>query len=310
MTMGRRCAFFIILLAFAVQGAGSAAAADRIALLISSDDAPYKEAVAGFHESLARQAMQPTYQLYSLGGDPSRASGAIQNIKQSAPGLVLALGSLAADAVAREINDIPIVAGLVLRTDVLRKAPNITGVGLDLPEEVQLNWIRKLVPPARTIGVIYSAAENGRKIEAAARTAKTMGLALEAQAVSGPLEVPAALERLAKRANVLWGLVDTVAMSPQMAKPILVFSLQNSIPFVGPSAMWVKAGALGSQDFDYKDIGAQCGDIAVKVLKGAAPAAIPPEAPRRVTYSLNMNTARQLKLTLPEDVVRGARQTF
>jgi len=300
----------LILLALAGLYPGSAHAADRIALLISSDDAPYKEAVAGFNEYLNKQGMQPTYELINLAGDAAKAGAAIQKIRLGGFSLVFALGSLATDAVAREISDTPIVAGLVLRPESLRKSANLTGVSIEFPLELQFAWIQKMVPQAKTIGVVYSPEENGKKIEAAAKAAQKMGLKLETQEVRTPQEVPDVLDRLSKRAQVLWGLPDAVALSMQVAKPILLFSLQNSIPFAAPSSMWVKAGALYSLDCDYKDVGAQCGEMAVRVLRGASPGAIPPSSPRTVNYSLNMNTARQMKLSIPDDIVRGAKQTF
>ena len=208
-------------LALALLCAVPAAAAERIALLISADDAPYKEAVAGFHEYLSKQGFQPVYELFSLGGDPSRAAAAIQKIKQSGFNLILSLGSLATDAASREISDIPIVAGMVLRADALKKAPNLTGVGLDFPVDTQLAWVKKVIPQARTVGVVYNAEENRKKIEAASRAAQKLGLTLDAQEVRTAQDVPDALARLAKGSHVLWGLTDGVVMSTQMARPVL-----------------------------------------------------------------------------------------
>ena len=303
-------ALTLILLICAALCTGAVHAADRIALLISSDDAPYKEAVAGFNEYLNKQGMQPAYELINLGGDASKAGAAIQKIRLGGFNLIFALGSLATDAVTREITDTPIVAGLILRPESLKKGANVTGVTIEFPLDLQLAWIQKMVPQARTIGVVFSPDENRKKIEAAAKAAQKLGLKLEAQEVRTAQEVPDVLERLSKRAQVLWGVPDAVAMSMQAAKPVLLFSLQNSIPFAAPSSMWVKAGALYSLDCDYKDVGAQCGEMAMKVLKGALPGTIPPETPRIVSYSLNMNTARMMKLTILDDVVRGAKQTF
>ena len=308
--MRNAIALTLIMLALIALCSGLAHSAERIALLISSDDAPYKEAVAGFNEYLGKQGLQPSSELINLGGDTARASAAIQKIKLGGYSLVLALGSLATDTAAREIKDTPVVAGLVLRSDALKKGGNLTGVSIEFPLDLQFSWVQKLVPQARTIGVIYSSEENKKKIEAAAKAAQKMGLRLEAQEIRAAQEVPDALERLSKRAQLLWGLPDTVALSMQMAKPILLFSLQNSIPFAAPSSMWVKAGALYSLDCDYKDVGAQCGEMAVKVLKGASPGSLAPETPRTVTYSINMNTARMMKLAIPDDLVRGAKQTF
>ena len=308
--MRNAIALTLILLALVVPCSGQAQTAERIALLISSDDAPYKEAVAGFNEYLGRQGLQPSYELICLGGDAGKTGAAIQKIRSGGFSLIFTLGSLATDAAAREINDTPIVAGLVLRPESLKKGSNLSGVSVEFPLDLQFSWIQKMVPQARTIGILYSSEENKKRIEAAAKAAQKLGLKLETQEVRTAQEVPDALERLSKRAQVLWGVPDPVALSMQMAKPILLFSLQNSIPFAAPSSLWVKAGALYSLDCDYRAVGAQCGEMAVKVLKGASPASLPPETPRMITYSINMNTARMMKLAIPDDLVRGAKQTF
>ena len=137
-----------------------------------------------------------------------------------------------------------------------------------------------------------------------------MGLKLETQEVHTAQDVPAALERLAQKADVLWGAMDSMVMAPQQAKPVLLFSFRNSIPLMAPSLMWVKAGALFSLDCDYKDLGAQCGELAIKALQGAAPASLPRDVPRKVLYSLNLITAQQMKLIISDALIRGARQTY
>jgi putative tryptophan/tyrosine transport system substrate-binding protein len=298
-----------VCMALALPG-GSAAAAERIAVLMSMDEAPFLEAFAGFRDYLEKQGVQPGYEVFNLESSASKAGPAVRKIKAGGFTLIYTLGALAADAAVKDITDIPIVAGLVLRTDALKKAPNATGVGLEFPLETQFAWLHRILPEARTVGVIYSARENRKKVETAARIAQTLGLSLEQQEVSMPQDVPAALNRLSQKADVLWGVADTLVLSPQLAKPILLFSFRNSIPFVGPSATWVKAGALYSLDYDYREIGAQCAEIARQILQGVPPGEIPPQSPRSVKYSLNMNTARAMKITLSDEVLRGALHTY
>ena len=283
---------------------------ERIVLLVSSNEAPFQVAANGFREHLARQRVPAGYEVFSLDGDAAKAGPAIQKIKAGGARLVFTLGSMATDAALREIADIPIVACLVLRTDNLKKASNATGVGLEFPLETQFAWMRKMLPEVRSIGVLYNTNENQKRINAAAEIARKAGMRLEAHEVNEPQDIPAALDSLSRRAEVLWGLPDSLTLSPPVAKNILLFSFRNSIPFIGPSAAWVKAGALYSLDWDYADLGAQCAEMAQKVLAGAAPSSLPAATPRKVLYSLNLVTARQMKIDLPDQLVRGARQTY
>jgi putative ABC transport system substrate-binding protein len=231
-------------------------------------------------------------------------------VKKSGARLVLTLGTVATDAAVKEISDIPIIACMVLRTDGLKKSPNVTGVGLEFSLEVQTSWLQVLVPTAKNVGVIYRPDENKMRIEAAGRILQNMGLKLVAQEVRSPQDVPAALEGMVKKVDVLWGVADTVAMTPKTAKNVLPFSVRNNIPLIGPSPTWVKAGALYALEWDYTDVGAQAGDMAVKVLKGAPPAMIPTASPRKVFYALNLKTAQEMKITFSDQLIRGARHTF
>lgn len=288
----------------------SAGAAEKIAVLVSSKDAPFEEALKGFQGHLDKASVQADYEVHRLDGSVAKAGQAVQAVKKSGAKLVLTLGSLATDAAVKEISDIPIVACMVLRADGLKKSPNVTGVGLEFSLEVQTSWLQVLLPTAKTVGVLYSPDENKMRIEAAGRIMQNMGLKLVAQEVRSPQDVPAALEGLAKKVDVLWGVADSIAMTPQTAKNVLPFSVRNNIPLIGPSPMWVKAGALYSLEWDYADIGAQAGDMALKALKGAPPSAIPAASPRKVFYALNLKTAEQMKITFSDQLTRGARHTF
>jgi hypothetical protein len=50
--------------------------------------------------------------------------------------------------------------------------------------------------------------------------------------------------------------------------------------------------------------------MALKVLNGASPGSVQPVPPRAVVYSLNLTTARQMKIALPPDIVRGAKNSY
>src|SRR5262249_51808249 len=152
--------------------------------------------------------------------------------------------------------------------------------------------------------------ENQDKITEATKVARNLGLKLVAREVETPQALPDALDSLAKEADVLWGVTDQMVLSPQTAEPILLFSFRNRIPFTGLSTSWVQAGALYALDRDYSDLGTQCGEIALKVLQGTKASSLPPASPRKVTYALNLKTAQQMKVEIPQSLIDGAQQVF
>ncbi len=297
-------------------GAGAAAAANsgkagpRIVVLISHDAAPYRDALKGFQQALAQRGVDVDLEVVALQGDARKVAPALAAARQNATALIFSMGLVATQAALAEKSDIPIVAGLVLSPDLFKKRGNSTGVFLDMPVELQLEWIQKLMPPDTSVGVLYNPAENQRKIDEAGASARGMGLRLVPFQVDTPQSLPDVLDSVANRVDVLWGIPDSVVVSPETAKTLLVHSFRDHIPFIGLSAAWVKAGALFALDWDYQDVGAQCGELAVRVLKGARADSIAPESPRRVLYSVNLKTAREMRVLLKESVISGAANAF
>ncbi|MGH9748872.1 MAG: ABC transporter substrate-binding protein [Candidatus Polarisedimenticolia bacterium] len=280
--------------------------APRVCAILSQDAAPYLEALEGFRGALRQAAPQATVEMVQADGEVSRAEEAAGRCRAEGTSLILTLGTLATQAAARRVSDLPIVAGLVLSPEDLGRGGNVTGVVLEFPVETELRWLQRLLPGQKKIGVLFNAPGNSDRIASATRAARALGLTLNARRLDSPRDLPIALDALAADMDVLWGVADQIVLNPQTARPILLFSLRHRIPFVGLSETWVKAGALYALDRDYADIGAQCGEVAARLLQGASPASVPPATPRRVVYSINLKTARLLRIDLPPNLVQGA----
>lgn len=282
----------------------------KIAVLISHDAPPYQSALTGFREFLARHEVQPHYDVYALRGDAGEADRAVRDIKRNGVQLVYTLGAYATEAAVHAQIDVPLTACLLLNSADVKKTPRAAGVSLEIPVETQFQWLQRFLPNARRVGVLFNPKENQHRVDVAARVAREMGLTLAARPIATPRDIPAALNHLVHEADVVWGLPDHVVLSPETAEPLLLFSLRNRIPFVGLSAPWAKAGALYSLDRDYADLGAQCGEMAMAILGGRSPESLLPASPRRILYSINLQTARHMKLTVSDHLVRGAEEVF
>jgi putative ABC transport system substrate-binding protein len=278
----------------------------RVAVVASRLDSPVEETLAGFREVFRERSEVVALEVYPLPETEGPAADTIEKIRTWQPQLILALGSPALQRIHREFPDIPVVFGLVLGETVPVPRGRATGVILDFPLETQFEWLRRVLPGTRTVGVVFHPEENAARIRSALAAADTLGLKLEARAISSPQELPAALNSLANTAQVLWGLNDRMVTTPQTARGLLLFSFRNRIPFIGLSAAWVKAGALFALDRDYRDIGRQCGDLARQVLHGTPAGALPVTSPRRVVFMVNQRTAEQMKIDLTESLLKDA----
>jgi putative ABC transport system substrate-binding protein len=275
-----------------------------VLVVVSQDGQAYRDALASFRHSLEHQRGQLDVRVVQLDGDAVRAPQVIPATAQA--DLVLTLGTLATRESLRRYQTTPLVAGMILSADELEGSPNATGVFLQFPVQTELEWLARLLPSLRRVGVIYHSADTKARVARAERLAAESNLTIQSYHIDGPQELPDALENLADRADVLWGVTDPIVFNPETAKSLLVFSFRHQIPLIGHSTPWVKAGALYALDRDYGDIGVQCAEMAEKILAGRAPSTLPPVPPRKIRYTLNRKTAEQMKLELPERVYRDA----
>jgi len=280
-------------------------------VVVSQDAEPYRDALAGFRRELDGTSPSPIdWQVVQLQGEPARATQLLASNGTRRTSLVLALGTLATRESLQRFPGTPVVAGMILSASELDGAANATGVFLQFPVETELGWLARLLPGQRRVGVLYHSAEAKDRVTQAERLAAGINLNIESFHVDAPREIPDALESLANRADVLWGISDAMIYSPETAKSLLLFSFRHQIPLVGQSTPWVKAGALYALDRDYQDIGVQCAQLALRILEGRTAGSLQPVPPRRVRYSLNLRTAAQMKLEFSAGVIRGAAEVI
>ena len=288
-----------------------------IAVIFSRDIAPYRQALEGFEQQLKREKRPykiVDFNIEAYGHDPESI---VDRIESKQPALILTLGSAATDFLANRIKDTPIVFSLVLPSSgrgslESQRAlhPNMTGATMEIPLAIQFEKIHEVLPGARKVGVLYDPKISGPVVDSAAPIAARAGLQLVPMAVSSEGDVVQKLNELEDEIDVLWSVADSTVFTPQGLKHILLSTLRNRIPFVGLSPAFVKAGALLALSCDYEDIGRQSGEMAARILDGESPERIPTAVPRDLSYSLNLNTARQINVAIADEVRDAASTVF
>jgi putative ABC transport system substrate-binding protein len=288
----------------AAPAPGTREAPVRVAVVMSQESPAYRAALDGFRSFLKSKGLTAVVEVLIAAGDDDLT----RQIHDGKPELVLAIGAGAAAVAVRQLAPAPVVA-ITLRRAELTALEAATGVYLEFPPEVELEWLKKILPRARRVGVVYNRAENAGAVSRASRAAAGLGLELVPRVVDSRERLPDALASLAHEAQVLWAIPDTLVLTPETARSFLLFQFRQRIPLVGLSDAWVKAGSLYALDRDWTDVGRQCGELAEQILKGSRTAgSLDPIPPRRVLYSVNRRTAERIKLDLPPDIARVARE--
>ena len=216
--------------------------------------------------------------------------------------VIVTLGPHASDYVFNLKTPAPVVHCLA-GADAMRAG--LPSVPSDVPGDLQASWLRKLLPSARSIGLLYNPVRNTRRAEAMAASLSMAGYRVMLQVVGTPAELPAALDQVSGRIDALLALRDATVYTRETSRGILLFLFRRNIPLIGPDDAWVNSGALYALDWDYADVGAACAVHAVRALKSGKPALDAPPLPRtRVT--VNRRSAAGFDLDWPQDVLRDA----
>lgn len=272
----------------------------------------YNNSLSGFKEELKdNYSAGVSYQILNL--NEISEDDAVNKIWQSNPKLILAVGTQAAILAKENLNNIPIVFSTVLNpvdngliNEIHRPEKNLTGVTLNIDIEDQFRVLKKIIPGLKTIGMLYDERKLEGLKEKAEEAAHQFGLTLIAKPISSPSDVPAALKNIIKEADCLWATVDKLVYNNQAAETIILTLLQNKFPFMAFSASYVKAGALVALECDYRDIGRQAGEIAIKVLIGQKPESIAVASPRKTRLVINKRTADIIRVNIPNSLLEDA----
>ena len=278
---------------------GSAGAAEAAVVLVvkSAAAGPYDQAVTALQGALRGHDVR----VEDLRGDRNRIAAVAERARAAEVALVVAVGPLAVEAV--RASGKPIVYLLAPEGAVAGLRGQTTGVRIGLQPARYLALIKRLLPRARRVAVLYDPARSTWVVSEGREAARTLGLTLVETRVQDPRAVPFAVRGI--HADVLWLILDDTVVTRTSYPLILRTTLEARIPTVTFSQDLVRAGALAALEADFADSGTKAAGLAQQVLGGRAPAELPPAWPAGRLH-LNERVAQQLSLPLPAELQRFA----
>jgi putative tryptophan/tyrosine transport system substrate-binding protein len=202
----------------------------------------------------------------------------------------------------------PVVAGFV--ESLARPGGNVTGV-TNLSRELggkRLELFKEAVPKVARVTVLYDPANppTVREVkEVLPAAASALGLTLqplEVRAADGFEKVFAALSK--ERPDGLYVLGSALLFANQ--KRIADFALKSRLPSMFSYTEAVDVGGLMYYGADMADSYRRIAYYVDKILKGAKPADLPVEQPTKFELVINLKTAKQIGLTIPQSLLYRA----
>jgi putative tryptophan/tyrosine transport system substrate-binding protein len=203
-------------------------------------------------------------------------------------------------------ND-PVATGLV--ATLARPGGNITGRMWITPETTGkvLEALKETVPTISRVVHLGSAGVPGLAtiVQGAQTAAQALGLTLRVVEVRQTDDVARVLEEVRRwQPDALY--VGPVGIPARHRDAILKFAVQRRLPVVSAVQGIVHRGGLMAYSPSTLEAARRTANYVERILKGARPADLPVEQPQKFDLVINLRTAKQIGLTIPQSMLLRA----
>jgi putative ABC transport system substrate-binding protein len=222
------------------------------------------------------------------------AAGALQQGTKTIPVVVAGMGD-------------PVESGFV--SSLARPGGNITGFS-NQAEDFAGKWLELQSEAVRNISrVVILGVSHMRSHETYWKqiqaTARALKVAAQRQEIGGPDQIDDAFPALMRsRPQAL--IVLPHAITIERRTQIVQLAAKNRLPAMYPFSLFAAVGGLMSYGTDLVDLHRRAATHVDKILKGAKPADLPVEQPTKFEFVINLKTANQIGLTIPQNVLARA----
>jgi len=201
----------------------------------------------------------------------------------------------------------PVALGLV--SSLAKPGGHITGLATLSPElsGKRLELLKEVIPKLSRVAFFgnSTAPANAQGLKESELAAAALGLQLQYLEVQSAKEIEPAFEAVSKgRAQAVLLLRNPLTANHH--ERIVELALKSRLPTLYADREFVEAGGLISYGADYIFMYRRVAHYVDKILKGTKPADLPIEQPTKFELVINLNTAKQIGLTIPPAVLARA----
>lgn len=264
----------------------------------------------GFVDELAKQGY---IEGKNIEIDLQNAQGEQRNLKTISQQLaessdvVLAIATPSAQSLANTTQTTPVIFSAV--TDPVsaklvesREHPggNVTGTSDQSSDAIstQINLIKKVLPKAKTIGILYTQSEPNSVVQKdeAKRLLEEKGFTVVEKTILDSNNVKAAAESLMAEVDMVFVPTDNIISSTM--ETVKQVSIKHKVPVFGGSTEMIAVGGLYNYGTNYEELGRQTARMLVRVLKGEKPENIAVELPEKLELHTNQEMADALGIDI------------
>jgi len=257
------------------------------------------------------------WQYQSAQGNVGTAAQIARTFVGSNPDAIVGIATPTAQAVAAATKTVPLVYSAVTDPVVAKLVPsfeasgtNVTGVSDELALEDQIELIKRILPNAKRVGMVYNPGEANSAVvvERMKEILPKHGMTLVEAAAPRTVDVSSAAGRLVGNVDVIYTSTDNNVVSAYEA--LVKVGNETDTPLIAADTDSVKRGAIAALGLNYYDIGRQTGRLVVRILKGEEPGKIPSERSDNLDLFINLKAAEAQGVKVPQDVIEAATEVI
>jgi putative ABC transport system substrate-binding protein len=205
-------------------------------------------------------------------------------------------------------DDDPVGSGFV--ASLARPGGNITGLSQVSPElsGKRLEILKEVVPKLSRVAVLGTStnASNAQVFNEIKIAAGAAGVKLQYLDVLNAKDIEPAFHAASKgQADAVLEIIVGNIRSVHR-KELAALAIKSRLPLMLERPDHVEAGGLMSYGVSLRDLDRRAAYYVDKILKGAKPADLPVEQPKKFELVINLKTAKQIGLTIPPHVLARA----
>ncbi|HVO92437.1 MAG TPA: ABC transporter substrate-binding protein [Terriglobales bacterium] len=292
----------------------------KIGVLVSSTETLNKPRDQGLRQGLRELGYEENKNIvfdYRFAeGKTERLAQLAKDLVADKPDVIVAGGTAVAVAAKQATSTIPIVvagAGDLVEAGLIKSymypGGNVTGVGRMSADffGARMKLIKEVLPKATQIAALSNPKNPGhgpslKDAELGARSSGLMFYSARAQSAS---ELDSAIAGAARAGSSALFILTDAMFNSQVAR-IANLAMKHRLPAIYDRPDFVEAGGLLSYGVNLPDLSRRAAEYIDQIFKGKKPGDLTLVQPTKFDLAMNLKTAQQIGVTIPQDVLQRA----
>ncbi|MCL1962204.1 MAG: ABC transporter substrate-binding protein, partial [Desulfovibrionaceae bacterium] len=269
----------------------------------------------GLKEAGFEEGKNLKWQYQSAQGNPSTAAQIARKFIGDNPDVIVGIATPSAQALVAATKTVPVVFATV--TDPVGaqligawgpSGTNVAGVSDQLALDKQVDLIRRILPGARRVGMVYNPGEVNSTVvvKQLKEILPKFGMTLVEAAAPRSVDVSSAARSLVGKVDLIYTNTDNAVVSAY--ESLTKVGNDSKIPLIASDTDSVKRGAIAALGVNYFEMGKQTGRMVARILNGEKPGVIAPETSDKLELYVNPGAAEKQGVKLSDEIINSAKE--